>query len=227
MSHNSEFTTSRKVVATSYHNLNKFLKNVPRLVAHLHCRIRTRTRTRIPNPMATLYYAELFTLVRIRTRIPVRRDSPIATVPILGTDLCPNKPVHTIFSCLCLHVLPFFIKSLSTKMARCRVLTRKARKQRIQRKRLRIFVLFTLWQMCQVERNIWVHPLNMERTAKGEFYTLYPDQQKYPDRFFENYRMSVQQFDYLLQLVILLIEGKYSNFRTPISPEQKLVLTLR
>ena len=34
-----------------------------------------------------------------RTQIPVRMDSRIVTVPILGADLYPNKPVHTTFSC--------------------------------------------------------------------------------------------------------------------------------
>ena len=72
-------------------------------------------------------------------------------------------------------------------MARYRVLSRKARKMKLRRRRLRIFVLFTLWQMCQVERNIWVHPLNQERSRKGEFYTLYKDQRNFPERFFENY----------------------------------------
>ena len=141
-------------------------------MAYSHCRIRTRirTRTRIPNLMDTLYYAEVFTLARIRTRIPVRTDSRIVTVPILGADPHPNKPVHTTFSCFCLHVFPFLYQFLSAKMAQYRVLSRKGRKMKLRRRRLRIFVLFTLWQMCQVERNIWVHPLNQERTRKGEFY---------------------------------------------------------
>ena len=79
-------------------------------MAYSHCRIRTwiRTWTRIPNPMDTLYYAKVFTLVQIRTRIPVRMDSQIITVPILGADLRPNKPAHTTFSCFCPHVFPFF-----------------------------------------------------------------------------------------------------------------------
>ena len=196
-------------------------------MAYSHCRIRTRTRTRIPNLMDTLYYAEIFTLVRIRTRIPVRTDSRIVTVPILRADLRPNKPVYTTFICFVYMFYRFYIKFSSAKMARYRVLTRKARKIKLRRRRLRIFVLFTLWQMCQVERNIWVHPLNQERSRKGEFYTLYKDQRKFPERFFENYRMSVEQFDYLLGLVSPLIEGKSCNFRTPISAEQKLVLTLR
>ena len=65
------------------------------LMAYSHCRIRTRTR--IPNPMDTLYYAEVFTLVRIRTRMPVRMDSQIVTVPILGTDIRPGDRCLSLF----------------------------------------------------------------------------------------------------------------------------------
>ena len=50
-----------------------------------------------------------------------------------------------------------------------------------------LFVLFTLWQMYQVDREIWVHPMNVERSRKGEYYTLYKDQRNFEDRFFENY----------------------------------------
>ena len=89
------------------------------------------------------------------------------------------------------------------------------------------FVLFTLWQMYQVDREIWVHPMNVERSRKGEYFTLYKDQQNFEDRFFENYRMTVQQFDYLLHLVSPLIRRQDTNYRVSISPEQKLVLTLR
>ena len=105
-------------------------------MAYSHCRIRTRIRTRtwIPNPMDTLYYAEVFTLVRIRTRIPVRTDSRIITVPSLGVDPCPNKPVHTTFSCFCLHVFLFLHQFSSAKMARYRVLSRKGQKMKLRRR---------------------------------------------------------------------------------------------
>ena len=92
---------------------------------------------------------------------------------------------------------------------------------------MRLFVLFTLWQMYQVDREIWVHPMNVERSRKGEYFTLYKDQRNYEDRFFENYRMSVQQFDYLLRLVTPLIKRQDTNYRVAVSAEQKLVLTLR
>ena len=112
-------------------------------------------------------------------------------------------------------------------MAQCRILSKKGRKQQIRRRRMRLFVLFTLWQMYQVDREIWVHPMNVERSRKGEYYTLYKDQRNFEDRFFENYRMTVQQFDYLLRLVTPLIKKQDTNYQVPISPEQKLVLTLR
>ena len=92
---------------------------------------------------------------------------------------------------------------------------------------MHFFVLFILWQMYQVDREIWVHPMNVERSRKGEYFTLYKDQRNFEDRFFENYRMTVQQFDYLLRLVSPLIRRQDTNYGVSISPEQKLVLTLR
>ena len=69
------------------------------LMAYSHCRTRTRirTQTRIPNPMVTLYYVEIFTLVRIWIRIPVQTDSQIVTVPILGTDIHPGDRCLSLF----------------------------------------------------------------------------------------------------------------------------------
>ena len=52
----------------------------------------TRIRIRIPNPIITLYYAQLFPLVRIQIQIPVKIVSQMATVPISGTDLRPRDP---------------------------------------------------------------------------------------------------------------------------------------
>ena len=66
-----------------------------RLMAYSHCR--TRTRIRIPNPMGTWYYVEIFTLVGIRIQIPVWRVSQIVTVPILGTDISPVDRCPSLF----------------------------------------------------------------------------------------------------------------------------------
>ena len=64
-------------------------------MAYSHCQ--TRIRTRIPNPMVTLYYVEVFTLVQIQIQIPVQRVSRMVTVPILGTDICPRDRCPSLF----------------------------------------------------------------------------------------------------------------------------------
>ena len=62
------------------------------IMAHFHQRRGTRIRIRIPNPIVTLYYAQLFPLVRFQIWIPVWIVSRMVTVPILGTDLHPRDP---------------------------------------------------------------------------------------------------------------------------------------
>ena len=67
------------------------------VMAYSHCWTRIQIRTRIPNPMGTLYYVEIFTLVRIRILIPVQTDSQIVTVSILGTDIRPGDGCLSLF----------------------------------------------------------------------------------------------------------------------------------
>ena len=66
-----------------------------RLMAYFHQRIRTWIQ--IPNPIVTLYYAQLFPLVRIRIQIPVQIVSRMVTVPILGMDLHPRDRSPSLF----------------------------------------------------------------------------------------------------------------------------------
>ena len=82
-------------------------------------------------------------------------------------------------------------------------------------------------QMQFLIREVWVHPLNTTRTGKGEFYTLYPDLQHYPKKFFRVFRMDRNQFDNLLQRVTPQLLKQDTNYRASISPEQQLVVTLR
>ena len=44
-----------------------------------------------------------------------------------------------------------------------------------ERRRRRILLVFMLWRVSMVNREIWVHPLNLQHEDKGEFYSLYPD----------------------------------------------------
>lgn len=98
---------------------------------------------------------------------------------------------------------------------------------RINRRRRRILLLWLMYRMRHGLRTYWVHPMNRLRVDKGEFYSFYPEARHFADKFFRNYRMSVQQFDNLLSLISRRIKRQDTNFRAAISPEQKLVVTLR
>ena len=77
------------------------------------------------------------------------------------------------------------------------------------------------------QRDFWVHPIISDHWFKGEYHTLYPDLREYPEKFFRRYRMSIQQFDYLLQLLWPHLEKLNNKFRASINAEQRLVVTLR
>ena len=107
-------------------------------------------------------------------------------------------------------------------------LTRQQRRGISIRRARRIFFLFMLWRMYSANtRAFWVHPLFEERRKKGEFYMLYPDLRHFPPKFFAMYRMNPRKFDHLLSLVGPHLEKQWTNMRSPISSEQKLVVTLR
>ena len=61
---------------------------------------------------------------------------------------------------------------------------------------------------------------------KGEFKVLYPDLRLYEDQFFVMYRMSIDKFNELLQMVTPLIEKQNTKYREAVGPEEQLVLTL-
>lgn len=73
----------------------------------------------------------------------------------------------------------------------------------------------------------WVHPLLEERRSKGMFKIFYEDVRKYPRKFFNYARMSVNSFDELLCLLKADITGTDTNMRPCISPEEKLFISLR
>ena len=83
-------------------------------MAHFHQR--RRTRIRIPNPIVTLYHAQLFPLVWIQIWIPVQIVSRMITVPILGMDLRPRDPnpnpsplVEMSHDTICIYAKPWLL----------------------------------------------------------------------------------------------------------------------
>ena len=94
------------------------------------------------------------------------------------------------------------------------------------RRNRRLLFLFMLWITQEVNRQYWVHPINLLHEEKGEFYTLYPDLRHFRNRFIGMYRMDVDEFEELLQKVTPYLKKRWTYMRAPISPEQQLVITL-
>ena len=90
-----------------------------------------------------------------------------------------------------------------------------------------ISVLFMLWHVSMVNREIWVHPLNLQCENKGEFNSLYLDLHNFCKEFFSMYRMTPAKLDALLRLLEPRLKGTHTTMRKPISAEQKLVITMR
>ena len=54
----------------------------------------------------------------------------------------------------------------------------------------------------------WVHDINLSRAEKGEFYNLVQDLRKDEDRFFTYFRMTIQEYDHLVDLLHPVIGKK-------------------
>jgi hypothetical protein len=75
-------------------------------------------------------------------------------------------------------------------------------------------------------RRHWIHPVFLERSPRGAFHLLYWDLRKHDIKFFSYTRMSVESLDLLLQLTRDEKEGRDTNFRQSIRPEEICELRL-
>lgn len=73
----------------------------------------------------------------------------------------------------------------------------------------------------------WVNPLNSERLMLGQFHTLYERLCANPDVFQNYYHLPLHVFQELLQLLKPFITKSNTNMRLAISPEERLIITLK
>lgn len=73
----------------------------------------------------------------------------------------------------------------------------------------------------------WVHAINEERRALGEFHHLYGRLREDEERFWSYFRMSTTTFDYILSLISNRLQRQNTNFRKAIMVEEKLMVTMR
>ncbi|KAL4089530.1 hypothetical protein QTP88_024550 [Uroleucon formosanum] len=83
------------------------------------------------------------------------------------------------------------------------------------------------WLDEPVERRYWVHSMNNDREISEQFKTFFENIRRYPEHFFEYYRMSVLSFDELLEKLRPHITKATTIFRNPIYAEERLTITLR
>ena len=73
----------------------------------------------------------------------------------------------------------------------------------------------------------WVHPTNEMRSELGEFHRLVQELKLDKERFHCYFRMSQEQYGHLVDVVGPKLYRQTTNFREPISVEQRLAITLR
>lgn len=78
-----------------------------------------------------------------------------------------------------------------------------------------------------VGRSCWIHEYNMDRPLRGEYSNVYRQARMYEDKFYEYLRMTIQTFDCLLSTLEHRLTKITTKFRQPLTPEERLVITLR
>lgn len=75
-------------------------------------------------------------------------------------------------------------------------------------------------------RRYWVHPV-WRSNEEHRFFKIMNELLYYPDRFQEVYKMTTNCFNIILSKVKPNLQKRYTNWRTPICPEERLLITLR
>jgi hypothetical protein len=89
-------------------------------------------------------------------------------------------------------------------------------------------ILLILLKRKKEKRKYWIRPAISRRHSKGEFTMLVKEIEKEDDAWFYKYmRMNRTNYQLLVDLVKKDICKKSTNMRMPISPEERVALTLR
>ncbi|KAH7723751.1 nuclease HARBI1-like protein [Aphelenchoides avenae] len=89
----------------------------------------------------------------------------------------------------------------------------------------KVIALLLLRRRMLRRRRFGIHPINRKRWVHGEFHKLVPQLRDDPARFKEHFRLKPEQFDLLLELLHNSLLKR--SQRAPLSPEERLAVTLR
>ena len=107
-----------------------------------------------------------------------------------------------------------------------RVFNRDSARKRNEKNRMRVLIVLLIFQLQAVHREFWVHPINHERHLKGEYFVLYPDLRKWPEKFYRWFRMEIEEFDEILRMIEPKLRKQQNNYRESMGPEEMLAITL-
>lgn len=92
---------------------------------------------------------------------------------------------------------------------------------------LKILCIYEAYSEDDTRKRSWVNPLNSERLICGQFHTLYERVCANPDMFKNYYHMPLHVFQELLHQIKPFITKSDTNMRLAISPEERLIITLK
>lgn len=76
-------------------------------------------------------------------------------------------------------------------------------------------------------RSLWMHPITSDRLSTGQYHTIINELKADAEKFFNYCRMSKSTFEELNSILKNHIERADTNMRKSISPEERLMITLR
>ena len=135
-----------------------------------------------PTPRPTPMQMALIVMCRTVSTEPTPRPMhvlipiPMATVPIFATDIGAINHLQLHFCCVLLFSPSANVVCTLVKMLGSRIYHRKQEHRQQRIRRMKLFLMYMMFEMQMVHREVWIHPLNVERSGKGEFYRLYLDQ---------------------------------------------------
>lgn len=98
--------------------------------------------------------------------------------------------------------------------------------QAVQRRRLFVIAILISKKRKYSKKRYWISKFLKKRKTYGDYYTTIPTLLRHSDLFTNYCRMSTTQLEELLTLIASKIVKK-TLCREPISPDQRLLLTLR
>ncbi|XP_024141057.1 putative nuclease HARBI1 isoform X2 [Oryzias melastigma] len=98
---------------------------------------------------------------------------------------------------------------------------------RISRRRAAALALLLLRLRRERRRRFWIHPSNQSRRERGQLQNLIAELRRDSQRHHGYFRMSVEKFDEILSIIGPDLRRQTTNFRNPVSPEERLAMALR